>query len=268
MITNDTTALICLPPIERLPGLTGIRPGLKGQLDEEGNPGKFLRASEIGLREPEERPLSTDPEKTYMFDYFVALVNGEPVPVDPYATEPENAVRGDLLVDNLQLGEFTVKSGLQIIADSAREHTLEEWAEICGIGVDDIEALAFEFTNLAHKAVADIHRGVSHHTNGFYNVYAWYTLNALIGNYDRAGGLLKSTTYKADGTKAGQPFKISTNNGTMAPFGTSIIRHNENTTSTRCSCATVIQRGATGIRCPATSIRKSFPPSAMLIHIR
>jgi tetrathionate reductase subunit A len=197
------------------------------KLDDEGKPGKFLRASEIGLREPEERPLSTDPEKTYMFDYFVALVNGEPVPVDPYATEAENAVRGDLFVDNLQLGDFTVKSGLQIIADSAREHTLEEWAEICGIGVDDIEAMAFEFTNHGHKAVADIHRGVSQHTNGFYNVYAWYTLNALIGNYDRAGGLIKATTYKADGSKAGQPFKISASNGTMAPFGTSIIRHNE-----------------------------------------
>lgn len=194
---------------------------------EDGVPTKFLRASEIGLREKEERPLSTDAEKTYEFDYFVALVNGEPVAVDPYATEPENAVMGDLLVDNVQLGDFTVKSGLQIIADSAREHTIEEWADICGIDAKVIEEMAYEFTNHGTKAVADIHRGVSQHTNGFYNVLAWYTLNSLIGNYDRAGGLIKASSYSANGTKKGQPYKISTSNGAMAPFGTSIIRHNE-----------------------------------------
>ncbi len=197
------------------------------KVDDKGVPGKFLRASEIGLREKEARPLSTDPEKTYDFDYFVALVDGQPVAVDPYTTKPEEAVRGDLFVDNVKVGDFTVKSALQIIADSAHEHTIEEWAEICGVNSKDIEAIAFEFTNHGTKAVADIHRGVSQHTNGFYNVYAWYTLNALIGNYDREGGLIKSTTYKFDGSKKGQPFKIGTNNGTMAPFGTSIIRHNE-----------------------------------------
>lgn len=154
-------------------------------------------------------------------------MNGEPVPVDPYATDSEMAVRGDLFVDNVKLGDFTVKSGLQIIADSAREHTLEEWAEICGLDVRDIEAVAFEFTNHGKKAVADIHRGVSQHTNGFYNVYAWYTLNALIGNYDHAGGLIKASTYRFDGSKKGQPYDIKKTDGTMAPFGTSIIRHNE-----------------------------------------
>ena len=204
------------------------------KLDEDGKPGKFLHASEIGLREPEERPLSTDAEKTYLFDYFVALVNGEPVAVDPYATEPENAVVGDLLVDGVTLTNpddetqaFVVKSGLQIIADSAREHTIEEWAEICGVAASDLEETAFEFTNHGKRAVADIHRGVSQHTNGFYSVYAWYTLNALIGNYDWAGGLVKLTTYKVDGTAKGQPFQTESVPGKQAPFGTSVIRHGE-----------------------------------------
>ncbi|MBX3055587.1 MAG: molybdopterin-dependent oxidoreductase [Anaerolineae bacterium] len=195
------------------------------KLDEHGQPGKFLRASEIGLREKEERPTSTDPEKTYEFDYFVALVDGQPTPVDPYDTE--TAVHGDLLVDNLKLGDYTVKSGLQIISDSAHEHTLQEWADICGVRLRDIEEIAFEFTNYGKQAVADIHRGVSQHTNGFYNVLAWYTLNALIGNYDHAGGLIKATTYKYDGSKAGQPYKIGDMSDSMAPFGTSIIRHGE-----------------------------------------
>lgn len=196
------------------------------KLDEKGVPGNFLRASEIGLREKEERPLSTDPEKTYTFDYFVALVNGEPVAVDPYARDAADAVRGDLLVDT-EIEGIRVKSGLQIISDAAHEYTMQEWADLCGLKLEDIVEVAAEFTNHGKRAVADIHRGVSQHTNGFYNVLAWYTLNALIGNYDYAGGLIKASTYKADGTKKGQPFSLKEGSTGISLFGTSIIRHNE-----------------------------------------
>jgi tetrathionate reductase subunit A len=196
------------------------------KLDEEGVPGNFLRASEIGLREKEERPLSTDPEKTYEFDYFVALVDGEPVAVDPYARDAADAVRGDLLVDT-EIEGIRVKSGLQIISDSAHEYTIQEWADLCGLQLDDIIEVAAEFTNHGKRAVADIHRGVSQHTNGFYNVLAWYTLNALIGNYDYAGGLIKASTYKADGSKKGQPFSLKEGGTGISLFGTSIIRHGE-----------------------------------------
>ncbi|MEX1169392.1 MAG: molybdopterin-dependent oxidoreductase [Chloroflexota bacterium] len=194
---------------------------------EDGKPGKFLRASEIGLADKELRPLSTDPEKTFEFDYFVALVNGVPTPVDAYEQDPARAVRGDLLVDNQVLSGITVKSSLQVIADSAHEHTLDEWAEICGLDAADVAEVAREFSAHGRQAVADIHRGVSQHTNGFYNVLAWYTLNAMLGNYDHAGGLIKASTYKADGSKAGQPFSLKQGTGGIAPFGTSIIRHNE-----------------------------------------
>lgn len=197
------------------------------KLDENGVPTTFLRASEIGLREKEERPLSTDAEKTYEFDYFVALVNGEPVAVDPYARDAADAVRGDLFVNNVQVGDFTVKSGLQIISDAAHEFSMQEWADLCGLNLDDIIEISREFTSHGKRAVADIHRGVSQHTNGFYNVLAWYTLNALIGNYDYAGGLVKASTYKADGSAKGQPFSLKEGGTGISLFGTSIIRHNE-----------------------------------------
>jgi len=196
------------------------------KIDEHGKPGKFLRASEIGLREKEIRPTSTDPEKTYEFDYFVSLVDGQPVPVDPYSEDPTLAVDGDLFVSR-RLRDFIVKSGLQIIAESAREHSLEGWAEISGLNPNDLAEVAQEFTRHGKKAVADIHRGVSQHTNGFYNVLSWYTLNALIGNYDWKGGLSKLSAYKADGSKAGQPFNINKADGAQAPYGTSLIRHGE-----------------------------------------
>jgi anaerobic selenocysteine-containing dehydrogenase len=192
---------------------------------EDGVPGHYLRASEIGLREKEVRPLSTDPEKTYEFDYFVAQVDGVLTPVDPY--DESDPVMGDLFVNDLLIGDLKVKSALQVIADSAHEHTLDEWAEICGLEAADIAEVAHEFSAHGRQAVADIHRGVSQHTNGFYNVLAWYTLNALLGNYDRAGGLIKATTYKADGSKKGQPFSLKAGAGGIVPFGTSVIRHNE-----------------------------------------
>ena len=196
------------------------------KLDDKGNPTTFLRASEIGLKEKEARPLSTDPEKTYDFDYFVALVNGQPVAFDPYAEDEGSAVNGDILVDNMQLGEFKVKSSLQLIADAAHEHTLEEWADICGLRASDLAEVAQEFTNHGKRACADLHRGVSQHTNGFYNVLAWYTLNALIGNYDFKGGMIKLSTYDAAGGKKGQPFPLAKlGPAALVPFGTSIIRH-------------------------------------------
>lgn len=196
------------------------------KLDKDGKPTTFLRASEIGLMEKETRPMVSNPEKTYDFDYFVVLVDGNPVAFDPYAEEEDQAVAGDLFVENVQLGEFMVKSSLQIIAESSREKTIEEWADLCGLNAADLVTLAQEFTNHGKKACADIHRGVSQHTNGFYNVLAWYTLNALIGNFDYTGGMIKLSTYDAAGGKKGQPFPIaSLTAGKQAPFGTSIIRH-------------------------------------------
>lgn len=197
------------------------------KLDEDGMPGPFLRASEIGLREKEERPKTTDPDQTYEFDYFVAMVDGEPVPVDPYEQDAANAVYGDLFVDDFELNGIRVKSALQVIADAANEHTADEWADICGVSRADIEELAFEFTNHGRQAVADIHRGVSQHTNGFYNVLSWYTLNALIGNFDHSGGLIKGTSYKIDGSGKGQPYPVNAVPGAFTPFGISSIRHGE-----------------------------------------
>lgn len=196
------------------------------KLNKDGKPTTFLRASEIKLKDKEPRPTAADPAKTYDFDYFVVLQDGKPVAIDPYAEDKEKAVTGDLFVENVQLGEFTVKSSLQIIAESSREKTIEEWAEICGLNASDLITLAQEFTSHGKKACADIHRGVSQHTNGFYNVLAWYTLNALIGNYDYAGGMIKLSTYDYAGGKKGQPFPIANlTPGKQAPFGTSIIRH-------------------------------------------
>ncbi|MCA1802923.1 MAG: molybdopterin-dependent oxidoreductase [Rhodothermaceae bacterium] len=174
------------------------------KIDSEGRPGDFLRASEIGLGG----------------DRFVALQNGRATALSP---REGAAVFGDLLVDTI-LNGIRVKSSIQLLKESAEEHTIREWADICGIRERDIVDLAREFTSHGKKAAADIHRGVSQHTNGYYGVSAWMNLNLLIGNIGWKGGMSQPSTYGA--TSGAYPV-MSMHSDPASPFGTSIIRHDE-----------------------------------------
>ncbi|GFP21556.1 hypothetical protein HKBW3S06_00783 [Candidatus Hakubella thermalkaliphila] len=117
-------------------------------------------------------------------------------------------------------------SGLQILWESASSKTLEDWAKVCDVKASDLVEIAEEFTSHGKKAAVDIHRGVSQHTNGFYNVYAWFSLAALIGNYDWKGGQVKGSTYDVSGKKAEGPFDLGKMKpGALSPFGISLIRH-------------------------------------------
>ncbi|MDR5694188.1 MAG: molybdopterin-dependent oxidoreductase [Armatimonadota bacterium] len=177
------------------------------KIGPDGRPGRFLRAKEIGLSEKDE---------------FVVLRDGKPVAFDPY--DEKTPVEGDLLVDTV-IGGIRVKSGLQVLYESSKTRTLAAWAKLCGIKEQDIVELAWEFTSYGKQAAVDIHRGVSQHTNGFYNVLAWMSLNLLVGNFDWKGGMIKATTYDIVGGRPPKPFDLSAMAGKMKPFGISIIRH-------------------------------------------
>jgi len=199
---------------------------------KDGVPGKHLRASELGLLTPQTVQKDGKDVKIYVDaagmefpgDAPVALVGGVPTPIE--VLNPDAApVVGDLLFSGKQ-GEFEVKTSLQILLESAQEHTTAEWAEIAGIKEEDILILANEFTSHGRKAAIDIHRGPSQHTNGFYNNNAWYVLNLLIGNFDYAGGTIKLSTYDRKGSKKGQPFPVTKMWGEeeMTPFGVDMLR--------------------------------------------
>jgi len=197
-----------------------------------GVPGAFVRGSELGLatkgteKDKDGKDVTvytTADGAKYPFDPFVALVEGKPVPFHP-TDDKAAAVRGDLLVTT-NINGLDLKTGLQIILEASQTKTIAEWAQIAGVKEEDILILAKEFTSYGTKAVADIHRGPSQHTNGFYTAMAWFTLNALIGNPDHTGGLIKLTLYDRNGGKTGQPFPISKlTNGKNVPFGVDILR--------------------------------------------
>ncbi len=195
-------------------------------IDEDGQPGKFLRAHELDLAPVQQR--KTEDGSTYDYELFVVLRNGKPVAVDP--NDDTQSVEGDLLVDTtLRTANgqsVQVKSSLQLLYESTQEHTVEEWAQICGLEAADIVAVAREFTSHGKRAVADIHRGVSQHTNGFYNCFAFNALNLLIGNYDWQGGFISASVWNITGDHEHQPFMFkSLHPGKLNAFGVTSIRH-------------------------------------------
>lgn len=178
-------------------------------------PGNFVRAVDAGYasqRQP---------------NHLLVMRNGNPTPFDP--NDVNNPVEGDLLSDGWITNPLTgarirVKSSFQLLKESAEEHTFEEWCGIAGLHPDDVRDVVRELTSYGKQAVVDIHRGAAQHTNGFYNVFAWMTVNMLLGNYDWKGGSVKATTYSYDGSKGG-PFNLKKMNGKITPFGISSIRH-------------------------------------------
>ncbi len=197
-----------------------------------GVPGKHLRASELGLISKQTVQRDNEAVEVYLGqdgteypgDTPVALVDGVPTPINVLNADAAPVV-GDLLFSG-RVGDFEVKTGLQILLESAQEHTLAEWAEIAGVSENDIIVLANEFTSHGRKAAVDIHRGSSQHTNGFYNNNAWYMVNLLIGNFDYKGGTIKASTYNRKGEKPGQPFPVMTMFGEhhFTAFGIDMLR--------------------------------------------
>lgn len=117
-------------------------------------------------------------------EQYVVIENGKPVPHD-------RAAAGELEVDTTVNG-MRVKSAFTIYKEEVMKRSLSEYAAITGISVEQISALAKNFTSHGKKAVAWSYRGSAMHTNGYYNTRAINLLNHLLGNYDWKGGSLSA----------------------------------------------------------------------------
>lgn len=185
----------------------------------DGKPGKLVRAADVGLAQPETR--KTKDGKDYQEKFLLAMIQGQPVAFDPNDTK--TAVNGDLFVDTTLPDGTPVKSGLQVLLESVQQRTLKEWAEISGVRESDMIAVARELTSYGKQAAVDIHRGPAQHTNGFYNVLSWMTINMLLGNFDAKGGMIVASTYDYMGK--GKLYDLAANSGKVSSFGISSIRH-------------------------------------------
>jgi tetrathionate reductase subunit A len=186
---------------------------------KDGKPGKFVRAADVGLAQPETR--NTKDGKDYQEKFLLAMVQGQPVAFDPNDTK--SPVNGDLFVDTKLPDGTVVKSGLQVLLESAQQRSLKEWAELAGVKESDMISVARELTSYGKRAAVDIHRGPAQHTNGFYNVLSWMTINMLLGNFDAKGGMIVASTYDYMGK--GKQFELAAHPGKVPSFGISSIRH-------------------------------------------
>jgi tetrathionate reductase subunit A len=186
---------------------------------KDGKPGKFVRAADVGLGQPETR--KTKDGKEYQEKFLLAMVQGQPVAFDPNDTK--SAVNGDLFVDTKLPDGTVVKSGLQVLLEASQQRSLNEWAELAGVKESDVIAVARELTSYGKEAAVDIHRGPAQHTNGFYNVLSWMTINMLLGNFDARGGMIAASTYDYMGK--GKLYDLAANPGKTTSFGISSIRH-------------------------------------------
>ncbi|MBI2912756.1 MAG: molybdopterin-dependent oxidoreductase, partial [Chloroflexi bacterium] len=152
----------------------------------------LLRAQDIAMTVPPPEEGKPTPQ------YFVVMTNDGPARHD-------QATAGQLEVDT-KIGDIPVKSVFTLLKERASEKSLEQYAEITGLSVHDIEELADEFTSHGKRASTEIYRGVAQHTNGFYTVQAVNTLNILIGNADWKGGLADGGGSWNDLGHKGQPY--------------------------------------------------------------
>lgn len=193
------------------------------KIDAKGQPGALVRAADHGFATSEERKTVSEKGEVTHAEKFSLVRQGDKfVPVDEAATGA--AVTGDLFVDATLPDGTRVKSALQLLRDSSEERTVAERCDIIGVRERDVIDLARELTSHGRRAAVDIHRGVAQHTNGFYNVLAWMSVNMLIGNFDRKGGMLAASTFDVSGAK-GKKFDIVAHPGKPTASGISSIRY-------------------------------------------
>lgn len=115
-----------------------------------------------------------------------------------------------------------VATSFMLLAESAREHTLEEYSAFCDVPVEKIKDLAVRFTSHGTKANVFTHGGTMS-ADGFYTAWAILMLNALIGNLNEAGGTIPNAgTYHAFGK--GPRYDLATFDGMVQPKGVFLSR--------------------------------------------
>ncbi len=117
--------------------------------------------------------------------------DGDRVVIDAVSKNPAQAagVAQGVIEYSGTVNGIAVKSAFLLLREAAQEHSLAEYAAICGVPETRIVELAREFTAHGRQAVSTAYRGVVKHPNGYYNCTAVLLLNLLVGNLNETGGL-------------------------------------------------------------------------------
>ena len=180
---------------------------------DEGHPNhlKLMRAADAGIDAPEEKD-----KDGKALDQFVVIdaATGQPAvhsACGKGALEFEGEVNG-----------VKVRTGFSLLRDSVNEYTMEEYSEITGVSVEDLERIAKEYTSHGTRAGICHKGGSAASVNGIDTVMGAAVLHAIIGANQMIGGNAPNSPapttagngarYKL-GTIAGKP-DVSTKNAT------------------------------------------------------
>ncbi|THJ35214.1 tetrathionate reductase subunit TtrA [Lampropedia aestuarii] len=184
--------------------------------------GQFLRGADLGLPMP--APVD---DKTPAQDVFIVQsLDGSLVPhtlaqpaqllVEREFSLPQGADASDAAAP------VAICSAFVKLRDEAHRKTLQEYAELCGVPVQEIENLAREFTSHGKLAVANSHGGTMSGA-GFYTAYAIAMLNNLIGNLNvRGGWIMDAGPFGPFGP--GPRYNFAQFKGAVKPTGVALSR--------------------------------------------
>ena len=165
---------------------------------EHPNYRKMLRADDVGISVPAPSPAPSpnpNPEPQLAIDYIVINAeNGKP--------ELNSGIQtAQPFFDGIVTGRdgkpIRVKTSLTILKENAFKYTLDEYSQFCFVSKETIIELAQEYTSHGTKA-GIVGLGNSVGANGFYMAFGEYMMSALVGAYNKKGGVLtQPPSYKS-----------------------------------------------------------------------
>ncbi|MBI5116107.1 molybdopterin-dependent oxidoreductase [Candidatus Poribacteria bacterium] len=145
----------------------------------DGRPAAYLRADEARI--------SGGTSQDYV---ILDELTGAPTAL-PAPNNSANPARRGLLEapgGSIEVNGRKCKTVFTLLKEQANSKSMENWAEICGVGLATIEGIANEFSSHGKKAVANAYRGPVKHTNGTYTMLSILALNTLMGSLNWRGG--------------------------------------------------------------------------------
>ena len=137
---------------------------------------KLMRAAEAGLSVPDEKDKDG---KDVVFYAVIDKETGEPA-LHTGCTQAALDFEGEV-------NGVKVRTAFSMMKEAVYEKSLEEYSEICGVPVEEIERIAREFTSHGTKASTRVMGGTAL-ANGVDACFAMRVLNAMVGSNMMSGG--------------------------------------------------------------------------------
>ncbi len=157
----------------------------------------LMHPADAGLPEP---AFDGDEDEKPAYKIVIDAATGQP-------TVNTECAKAELFYEG-EVNGVKVRTAFSIFSESVHERSMEEYSEICGVPVSEIERIAKEFTSHGTKSSARL-MGGSACTTGVDTTFAYRMLNALVGSDEMLGGCGPSNM-GATTTGKGKRYDLST----------------------------------------------------------